>query len=96
VLLEALRAWIDREGLRAELADGESATLDEGGRLAGRGLIDVVQADILAASFSRWRRAGGRLTLASTPGFGIELDEETYRSAVDTGGFDIKAGGGDS
>lgn len=61
VLLEALRAWIDRAGLRVELADGESATLDEGQRLAGRGLIDVVQADILAASFSRWRRAGKSL-----------------------------------
>jgi L-rhamnonate dehydratase len=151
VLLEALRAWIDRGNLRVELADGESATLDEGHRLAGRGLIDVVQADILAASFSRWRRAGasldamgagsaphhfglylgnyvsghltravsglryvewdearvpglgapgyrfaeGRLTLASTPGFGIELDEETYRSVVGAGGFDIRAEEGD-
>jgi L-rhamnonate dehydratase len=149
VLLEALRAWIDRAGLRVELADGESATLDEGLRLAGRGLIDVVQADILAASFSRWRRAGagldamgagsaphhfglylgnyvsghlagtisglryiewdearvpgietpgyrladGRLTLASAPGFGIELDEETYRRAVSAGGFDIRVEG---
>jgi L-rhamnonate dehydratase len=146
VLLEALRAWVDRGNLRVELADGESATLDEGLRLAGRGFIDVVQADILAASFSRWRRAGvsldamgvgsaphhfglylgnyvsghlagaisglryvewdearvpgieapgyrfaeGCLTLASAPGFGIELDEETYRSAVGAGGFDIR------
>jgi L-rhamnonate dehydratase len=146
VLLEALRAWVDRGNLRVELADGESATLDEGLRLAGRGFIDVVQADILAASFSRWRRAGasldamgmgsaphhfglylgnyvsghlagaisglryvewdearvpgieapgyrfaeGCLTLASTPGFGIEVDEETYRSAVAAGGFDIR------
>jgi L-rhamnonate dehydratase len=146
VLLEALRAWLDRGGLRVEIADGESATLDDGRRLAARGLIDVVQADILAASFSRWRRAGesldamgtgsaphhfglylgnyvsghlagaisglryvewdqacvpgleapgyrfaeGRLTLASAPGFGIELDEATYRRAVSAGGFDIK------
>jgi L-rhamnonate dehydratase len=146
VLLEALRTWADRVGLRVELADGETATLEEGLRLARRGFIDVVQADILAASFSRWRRAGasldamgmgsaphhfglylgnyvsghlagaisglryvewdearvpgieapgyrfaeGCLTLASTPGFGIEVDEETYRSAVAAGGFDIR------
>lgn len=146
VLLEALRGWIDRAGLRVELADGETATLDAGLRFAGRGLIDVVQADILAASFSRWRRtagkldamgigsaphhfglylgnyvsghlapacggfryvewdearvpgveaagyrfAEGRLTLASAPGFGIELDEQAFRGAVAAGGFDIR------
>jgi L-rhamnonate dehydratase len=150
VLLEALRAWADRGGLRVELADGETATLDEGRRLAARGLIDVVQADILAASFSRWRLAGasldamgagsaphhfglylgnyvsghlataikglryvewdearvpglgapgyrfaeGCLTLASTPGFGIELDEQAFRGAVRAGGFDIRPNAG--
>lgn len=149
VLLEALRSWIDRAGLRVELADGETAPLDEGLHLAERDLIDVVQADILAASFSRWRRAGasldamgkgsaphhfelylgnyvsghlagavsglryvewdearvdglaapsyrfaaGRLTLADRPGFGIELDEATYRGAVTAGGFDIRDAG---
>jgi len=41
VLLEALRAWIDHAGLRVELADGESATLDEGHRLPlRRGALD--------------------------------------------------------
>jgi L-rhamnonate dehydratase len=146
VLFEALHSWLARVGLDVEIADGESASLEESFSLAERGLLDVVQADILGASFSRWRRMGapldelgvgsaphhfglyfgnyvsghlassikglrfvewdeatvpgltassyhfaeGSLTLAPTPGFGIELDEDIYRAAVASGGFDLR------
>jgi L-rhamnonate dehydratase len=61
VLLEALREWVARSGLHVLVADGESASADAAYELAARGLLDVVQCDILATSFSGWRRLGPSL-----------------------------------
>jgi L-rhamnonate dehydratase len=146
VLLDALRVWLEAEGLPVLLADGESATVDECYALAARGLLDVVQCDILGGSFGGWLRLGpaldalnvasaphhfglhlghfvsghlapfvrgltyiewdevttpglatpgyelsdGRLRLSDRPGFGIEMDDSRFVSAVQQTGFDVK------
>jgi L-rhamnonate dehydratase len=77
VLLDALRQWLEREGLPVLIADGESASVDECLALAVRGLLDVVQCDILGGSFSGWLRLGPALDalgVASAPHhFGLHL-----------------------
>ncbi len=149
ILLEALREWVERSGLGVLMADGESATAEECYDLAAKGLLDVVQCDILQCSFGGWLRLGplldrldvasaphhfglhlgnyvtghlagavhdlryvewdetttagitapayaiheGRLELSDAPGFGIELDEVVFRSAVQSSGFDLRLSG---
>jgi L-rhamnonate dehydratase len=77
VLLAALRQWLEGEGLPVLLADGESASVDDCYALAARGVLDVVQCDILGGSFSGWLRLGpalDRLGVASAPHhFGLHL-----------------------
>jgi L-rhamnonate dehydratase len=146
VLLAALRQWLEAEGLAVLVADGETASVDDGYALALRGAIDVVQCDILGVSFSGWLRLGraldrlgvasaphhfglhlgnyvsghlasrikglsyvewdevttpgiatpgyqfceGRLQLSDRPGFGIELDDATFTTAVRSTGFDLR------
>ena len=77
VLLEALRAWIAGEGLDVMLADCESASAEEAYKLASGGFLDVVQCDILRASFTGWLWLGKSLDsigIASAPHhFGLYL-----------------------
>ncbi|HEX4214384.1 MAG TPA: enolase C-terminal domain-like protein [Candidatus Dormibacteraeota bacterium] len=58
VLYADLREWLERRSLRILLADGEgyaSPALEE---CAERGLIDVLQRDIVSPGFSRWLHLG--------------------------------------
>jgi L-rhamnonate dehydratase len=77
VLLQALRDWISSEGLNVLLADCESASPEEAYELAGTGVLDVVQCDILQAGFTRWLKLGPALSsvsVASAPHhFGLYL-----------------------
>jgi L-rhamnonate dehydratase len=61
ILLDALRQWIQQSGLSVLVADGESASGAEGYDLAARGLLDVVQCDILSCTFSGWLKLGASL-----------------------------------
>lgn len=54
VLLGALREWLGGKDMPVAIADGESATPDDALRLASGGLVDIVQCDILRASFTGW------------------------------------------
>ncbi len=77
VLLSALREWMADEEIGVLLADGESATSDDAYQLAGEGVLDVVQCDILHTGFTRWLRLGRALDamgIASAPHhFGLYL-----------------------
>jgi L-rhamnonate dehydratase len=77
VLLDTLRQWIQQAGLSVLVADGESASAAEGYDLAARGLLDVVQCDILSCTMSGWLELGARLDrlpVASAPHhYGLHL-----------------------
>jgi L-rhamnonate dehydratase len=77
VLLVALRQWIDEAGLDVAIADGETATAEEGAALAARGLVDVVQCDILQISFTGWVHLGPAIDAWGVTGaahhFGLHL-----------------------
>lgn len=64
------------------------------GAISGLRYAEWDEASVPGLEASGYRFAEGCLTLASTPGFGIGLDEQTYRSAVRAGGFDIRLEGG--
>lgn len=78
VLLRALHHWITTEQAGVLIADGESAGAEEVKQLAGDGVLDVAQCDILGTSFNGWLRLGAeldRLGVASAPHhFGLYLD----------------------
>jgi L-rhamnonate dehydratase len=61
VLLEALHGWLATAGMSVLIADGETASVEDSYALAADGLLDVVQCDILRASFTRWLRLGAAL-----------------------------------
>jgi L-alanine-DL-glutamate epimerase-like enolase superfamily enzyme len=77
VLLAALRQWIDEAGLDVAIADGETATAEEGAAWAERGLLDIVQCDILQISFTGWVHLGPALDASGVTGaahhFGLHL-----------------------
>jgi len=143
VLYSDLRDWLHAQGLPTLIADGEGRPPPSFLDWAERGLIDVVQFDILAHGFTRWLATGQRLDrdsmrsaphhyglhlgnyvvsqlagaldglafvewdeastpgiddagyrvenglvhLPDTPGFGLELDDTTFRGAVRDRGF---------
>jgi len=59
VLLEDLQGWLRAEGLTTLLADGEGAAAPALMEWVRRGLVNVVQYDILSPGFSRWLEIGG-------------------------------------
>jgi L-rhamnonate dehydratase len=77
VLLAALRQWIDEAGLDVALADGETATAEEGAALAERGLLDVVQCDVMQIGFTGWAHLGLALDAVGVTGavhhYGLQL-----------------------
>ena len=77
VLLEALKQWITDAGLGVALADCEGSSVQNAVRLAQRGLLDVIQCDILGATFGGWLELGAaldKLGIASAPHhFGLHL-----------------------
>ncbi len=58
VLLEDLQGWLRAEGLATLLADGEGSAAPALMDWVRRGLINVVQYDILSPGFSRWLEIG--------------------------------------
>jgi L-rhamnonate dehydratase len=77
VLLEALKQWVTDAGLGVALADCEDSSVQNAVRLAQRGLLDVIQCDILGATFAGWLELGAaldKLGIASAPHhFGLHL-----------------------
>jgi L-rhamnonate dehydratase len=61
VLYSDLRDWLGTQGLRTLIADGEGWAPPSLVEWAERGLIDVVQFDILAYGLTRWLATGRRL-----------------------------------
>jgi L-rhamnonate dehydratase len=61
VLCEALREWIDGEGMATLLADGEGDASPRIEQMVRDGVIDVLQYDLLAHGFSAWLETGARL-----------------------------------
>jgi L-rhamnonate dehydratase len=61
VLYADLREWMGERGLRTLIADGEGRAAPSIVEWAERGLVDVVQFDILGHGFSRWLATGRRL-----------------------------------
>lgn len=61
VLCEALREWIDGEGMATLLADGEGDASPRIEEMVRDGVIDVLQYDLLAHGFSAWLETGARL-----------------------------------
>ncbi len=61
LLYEALRQWLDAEGINTLIADGEgwaaAALMD----WARAGFVEVVQYDIFSHGFSNWLRTGAQL-----------------------------------
>lgn len=58
VLYRDLKEWMEREGLRTLIADGEGEASPSLLRWAQEGLVDVIQYDILGHGFSRWLATG--------------------------------------
>lgn len=58
VLLEDLQDWLREQGLGTVIADGEGTADPRLMDWARRGLINVVQYDVLAPGFSRWLEVG--------------------------------------
>src|SRR6202044_3640653 len=56
--LAALRAYLDRAGARTLIADGEGSESDDARLLdlASKGLIDVIQFNIVDYGLTAWRR----------------------------------------
>ena len=61
--LAALRSYLDQAGARTLIADGEGSESDDARLLdlAGRGLIDVIQFNIVDYGLTAWRRIMPRL-----------------------------------
>lgn len=145
ILYQDLKEWLRDRGLPVRIADGEGLASPALMEWARRGLVDVLQYDILHPGFTRWLALGqeiaawgtgaaphhygafygnyvtghlnaalpnllfvewdeatvpgvdtsgyrvreGYVHLPNTPGFGLELDEETFRRAVAESGFTI-------
>ena len=73
ILYEDLREWLDQEGLKVLIADGEgqaSPTLLDWAR---DGVIDVVQYDIFSYGFSQWLETGKQLD-----GWGVKTAPHHY------------------
>jgi L-rhamnonate dehydratase len=77
VLYADLRGWLGERGLRTLIADGEGRAAPSIIEWAERGLIDVVQFDILGHGFTRWlatgRRLDGRVVRSAPHHYGLHL-----------------------
>ena len=60
-LYEALRSWMDAEGLPTLIADGEGLAAEPLLDWARQGLVDVLQYDIFSHGFSEWLGTGAEL-----------------------------------
>lgn len=58
VLYADLREWLERRSMRILLADGEGSSSPALDECVERGLIDVLQRDIVSPGFSRWLHLG--------------------------------------
>ena len=63
-LYEALRSWMDAEGLSTLIADGEGLAAEPLMDWARQGLVDVLQYDIFSHGFSEWLGTGAELDAA--------------------------------
>lgn len=61
VLCEALREWLDGEGIATLLADGEGEASPRIEQMVRDGVIDVLQYDLLDRGFTAWLETGARL-----------------------------------
>ena len=61
LLYEALRAWLDAQGIKTLIADGEGWAATALMDWARDGFVEVVQYDIFSHGFSNWLRTGAQL-----------------------------------
>lgn len=61
LLYEALRAWLDAQGINTLIADGEGWAATALMDWARDGFVEVVQYDIFSHGFSNWLRTGAQL-----------------------------------
>lgn len=77
VLYADLKEWLTAEALAVRIADGEGAAHPALADWARAGLIDVVQYNIFANGFDRWRQLGSELDA-----LGVETSPHTYGGGV--------------
>ncbi len=77
VLYADLKEWLTAEALAVRIADGEGAAHPALADWARAGLIDVVQYNIFARGFDRWRQLGSDLDA-----IGVETSPHTYGGGV--------------
>lgn len=138
-----LREWLDAEGIKTKIADGEGGASPNLINWAKEGIIDIVQYDIFHPGFTRWLELGpeldavnvgtaphhyggyygnfvtgylaariekfefvewdhadtpgiddssysvsnGYVNIPNLPGFGLRIEEEPYKKAVEENGF---------
>ena len=61
LVFQALRQWLDEQGLSTLIADGEGRAAVELLEWARAGWVDVIQYDIFSHGFSSWLRTGAQL-----------------------------------
>ncbi len=61
ILYQDLRRWLERQGLRVLIADGEGDASPRLLKWARRGVIDIVQYDIMGHGLTRWLETGRQL-----------------------------------
>jgi L-rhamnonate dehydratase len=61
ILYRDLREWLDKEGLRTLIADGEGQASPNLMDWAREGIVQVVQYDIISPGFTRWLEIGAQL-----------------------------------